>query len=490
MKKNNRIIIVGAGDAGEIILSEYYRAHRNEEIIGFIDDDKTKRNKTISHKKVLGTRKSLTKLIKKYKVNKIIIALPSVQNEIIKETVSSLVTTNPQISIQILPEITRYFENNLVQELEDVSLNDLIDREEYELDIPLIEKTYHDKVVLITGAGGSIGSEICYQLQRFKIKKLICVGRGENSIFELAKKLKQYSNSNGIEYIYKICNIKDFALLEKIYKEYKPDIVFHAAAHKHVPLMEFNEIEAIQNNIIGSDNILKLSSKYNVKRFVLVSTDKAVNPKNIMGATKRVTEILAAYYHNKYNLNTSAVRFGNVLGSRGSVIPIFREQIENGGPVTITHPEIKRYFMSIPEASLLVINAAAYAMGGETFMLKMGKQYKIVDIAKKLIQLYGLEPDKDIKIEFKGLRPGEKLSEDLYYDEKDLIDTANEKIYVIKDHAHEINEEDIELFLNYDLKSIINSSSITIREIIKRIVPEYDYSNLKKYSNKSNRLVN
>ena len=265
--------------------------------------------------------------------------------------------------------------------------------------------------------------------------------------------------------------------MEDNFKTYRPDIVFHAAAHKHVPLMELNEVEAIQNNVGGTLNVIDLSEKYNVKEFVLISTDKAVCPSSIMGATKRIAEIITDYFHKNMGLKTSIVRFGNVLGSRGSVIPLFREQIERGGPVTVTHPDITRYFMSIPEASLLVINAAAYSNGGECFVLDMGRQYKILDIAHKLIRLYGYVPDKDIKIKFTGLRPGEKLYEELTYATENIMSTPNEKIFVVDTGNNGIKKNSLESFINNELINLNTYDSAKLRALIKNIIPEYNYGN-------------
>ncbi|MBN2401374.1 MAG: polysaccharide biosynthesis protein, partial [Spirochaetes bacterium] len=484
------ILIVGAGEAGRIILSEYIRKNRIDDIAGFIDDDPEKAGKDIDGKPVISTRENLNNVITDYRINQVIIALPSVQVDIINQTVSAVIAADPDISIQILPKITRYFSSSLSKELEDVYLADLIDRKEVELDVDAIEEKFANKSVLITGAGGSIGSEICRQILRFDIKRMICVGRGENSIYNLIKSLNEYIEFIDIkpEIIYRIIDIKDKRLLESAFNLYKPDIVFHAAAHKHVPLMEFNEAEAVQNNIGGTINVLELSSAHNVQEFVFVSSDKAVRPVNVMGATKRAAEIITDYFFREKGLKTSIVRFGNVIGSRGSVIPLFREQIEKGGPVTVTHPEVTRYFMSIPEASLLVINAAAYCRGGECFVLDMGKQYRMLDIANNLIRLYGYEPDRDIKVIFTGLRPGEKLYEELSYDSERVTRTRNNKIFVID--AGQSDNGKIENFINhvlYDLHALDHGKT---RELLSGFIPEYDFSGFNSSDGHSERLVN
>jgi FlaA1/EpsC-like NDP-sugar epimerase len=489
--KKNKILIVGAGEAGRIILSEYSRKNRIGDIAGFIDDDREKAGKVIDGIPVISGRDRLAEMIEKYHISQIIIALPSVHLEIINQTVAGIIAADPDITIQILPKITKYFSSSLSRELEDVYLSDIIDRKEIELDINVIEEKFKGRTVLITGAGGSIGSEICRQLLRFNIKKLVCVGRGENSIYNLAKSLNDHmevEDFSSTEIVYRIADIKDIELIDRVFSDHSPDIVFHAAAHKHVPLMEFNEIEAVQNNIGGTLNVLKSCHKHKVKNFVLISSDKAVRPVNIMGATKRITEIITDYYYNNMGLKTAMVRFGNVVGSRGSVIPLFREQIEKGGPVTITHPDITRYFMSIPEASLLVINAAAYSNGGECFVLDMGRQYKVLDIAKNLILLFGLEPEKDIMIKYTGLRPGEKLFEELSYEREKITKTGNDKIFVIDPGRTE--RKKIESFIKKDIRKIHSCNSKDIRELLFSLIPEYDYSNFNASIDFSGRVVN
>jgi FlaA1/EpsC-like NDP-sugar epimerase len=421
---------------------------------------------------VLCTRSSLDKALADNQITRVIVALPSAHTEITRETVSAVLSFNPEIGIEILPGFARFFEGELSTALQKMRLADIIDRDESVLDIAAIENHYRGKTVLITGAGGSIGSELCRQIARFEPSRIICVGRGENSIYELGRSLDDLGISERVKVIRRICDVKDYHLLRRIFFEYNPDCVFHAAAHKHVPMMEDNEAEALQNNVGGSNNVFHLCVECNVSQVVLVSTDKAVNPSNIMGASKRLCELTAQYYHRRYNLNVSIVRFGNVIGSRGSVLPLFISQIEKGGPVTITHPQMERFFMSIPEAALLVINAGAYACGGEIFILKMGEQYKIVDIAKRLIERFGLVPDEDIKIEYTGLRPGEKLSEELVYSHEELAPTRNEKISVLKDMS-QIDEGRIEDLVTTQLKLVHTMDASMIRNLIKKVVPEY-----------------
>ena len=343
------------------------------------------------------------------------------------------------------------------------------------VDTGMIEQRYSGKTILITGAGGSIGLEMCRQLLKFNIKKLVAVGRGEYSMYNLIKTM----NENALflepmpEISYHIIDVKDKRLLAGAFSRHRPDIVFHAAAHKHVPLMEFNEAEAVQNNVGGTKNLLDCSHEHGVGEFVFISTDKAVNPTSIMGATKRIAEIITGYYFRTKGLKTSIVRFGNVIGSRGSVIPLFMEQIERGGPVTVTHPEVTRYFMSIPEASLLVLNAAAYSAGGELYVLDMGKQYRVAEIAQRIIELYGYRSDDDITIKFTGLRPGEKMHEDLFYIDERFTKTENDKIFMFSDTA-DLDPRIIESFMEQELPDIARYNAAQIRDIVKRLVPEFE----------------
>jgi FlaA1/EpsC-like NDP-sugar epimerase len=467
-----KIIIVGAGEAGRGILAEYVRLHRAHLVAGFVDDDESKHGKEFEGKKVFGGRSVLAEKIKENDIGRVIIALPSANPEIVHMTVALAMSACSDIAIEILPSFTRFLDGALTSVLQDVHLADIIDREEYELDVSAIEKSFKGKTVLITGAGGSIGSEICRQIARFHPKRIVCVGRGENSIYELTRSLEECRLITEADFIFRICDVKDYSLLKGIFLEYKPDIVFHAAAHKHVPLMEFNEAEALQNNVGGSNNVFHLSVECAVSQVILVSTDKAVNPANVMGASKRLCELTALYYHRKYGLKVSIVRFGNVLGSRGSVIPLFLDQIKKGGPVTVTHPDVTRFFMTIPEAALLVINAGAYAKGGEIFVLEMGHQYRISEIAKRLIEKCGYTPEKDIAITYTGLRPGEKLYEELSYAREKMTATPNEKISVLKDTG-DVNDTKIEWFISDVLKILCTFKGADVRKIIFEMIPEY-----------------
>jgi FlaA1/EpsC-like NDP-sugar epimerase len=447
----------------------------------------------------LGTLSSIDKIIKEYFVTEVIIAIPSASHEVLNSAISSIRLADLRIAIHIVPSGEKYFEAvPIVPSLEELTVFDLTGRDEYSIDIDTIKHKYAQKTVLITGAGGSIGSELCRQLIKFGVKTIICVGRGENSIYELAKSLKLYVDfmENPPEVVYCICDVRDKIGIKKIFDQHKPQIVFHAAAHKHVPMMEYNSSEAVSNNAGGTLNILETccESNYendcknnnkNVEEFVFISTDKAVRPVNVMGATKRLAELIVGYFGKYKNIKTVTVRFGNVLGSRGSVIPLFMEQIKNGGPVTVTHPEVTRYFMSISEAALLTINASAISNGSEIYVLDMGKQFKICDIAEKLIELYGLKPNEDIKITFTGLRAGEKLYEELFYEDKKLNLTSNRKIMYLNDEC-QIDDEQMETIVK-NIETVKSASDEDVRMFLKKMVNEYNYS---KVSFQDMRIVN
>lgn len=473
-----RILICGAGEAGRMILDEYYCKGLGGSIIGFVDDDISKIGKILNGKMIFADTSQIDRIINKYNVNEIAIAMPSVNLDDIKRIVKDIKNNFPQTPIKTLPSFTKEFDRKpLISALSDIGIEFLLGREEFNVDSIAIEEVFCGKTILVTGAGGSIGSEISRQLLKFHINKLIVIDRAEFPIYNLINNLKDYIELLDYEpeIIFRVADVKDHKIMEHLFDEFSPDIIFHAAAHKHVPLMEDNEIEAFQNNVIGTKILLDLSVKYSVDKFVFISTDKAVNPVSIMGATKRIAELLMLHYNQEERLNTSIVRFGNVLGTHGSVIPLFCKQIENGGPVIVTHPQMKRFFMSITEASLLVINAAAYSNGGNIYLLDMGKQYEIVDIAKKLITLYGYEPLKDIKIKFSGLRPGEKLSEELYYQKEKIIKTENKKIYELNTD-NKYCREIIKDLLENRIYDIIEFNSYQIRDLIKDIVPEFDES--------------
>ena len=420
-------LIIGAGDAGATIAREIERYHkRSRKVIGFIDDDESKFNRLMGGVRILGNRHDIPSIVKENKVKEIIIAMPSVtRNEIrnIMEICSPL-----KCKVNTLPGMYQLLDDEvLVSHLHPVSIEDLLERDEVRLDMDIVEHYIRDKVVLVTGAGGSIGSEICRQIMRIGPKQLLLLGHGENSIYLINQELKNIYIDGPIIPI--IADIRDKQQLDQIFTQYNPQVVFHAAAHKHVPLMEIQPMAAVLNNIYGTRNVADVAGRHGVERFVMISTDKAVNPTSVMGATKRVAEKVIISMNDTYDTKYITVRFGNVLGSRGSVIPLFKKQIEAGGPVTVTDPEMTRYFMTIPEASQLVLQAGAMGKGGEVFLLDMGEPVKIIDLARNMIRLSGLEPDKDIHIKITGLRPGEKKYEELLTSEEGTNRTNHTKIF-------------------------------------------------------------
>ena len=420
-------LIIGAGDAGATIAREIERYHkRSRKVIGFIDDDESKFNRLMGGVRILGNRHDIPSIVKENKVKEIIIAMPSVtRNEIrnIMEICSPL-----KCKVNTLPGMYQLLDDEvLVSHLHPVSIEDLLERDEVRLDMDVVEHYIRDKVVLVTGAGGSIGSEICRQIMRVGPKQLLLLGHGENSIYLINQELKNIYKDGPI--IPFIADIRDKQQLDQIFTQYNPQVVFHAAAHKHVPLMEIQPMAAVLNNIYGTRNVADVAGRHGVERFVMISTDKAVNPTSVMGATKRVAEKVIISMNDTYDTKYITVRFGNVLGSRGSVIPLFKKQIEAGGPVTVTDPEMTRYFMTIPEASQLVLQAGAMGKGGEVFLLDMGEPVKIIDLARNMIRLSGLEPDKDIHIKITGLRPGEKKYEELLTSEEGTNRTNHTKIF-------------------------------------------------------------
>ncbi len=458
-----------------MLLEEFRRRGRLDEVAGFVDDNPGKEREALHGKPILGDTASIPRVIGEKSINRIIIAMPSAPQEKVSRLVGLVISQHAGIHIHILPPGERYFDSvPLLPALQDVAVPDLLERDEYSVDISAIEERFRGKTVLITGAGGSIGSEICRQLLKCRVGRIIALGRGEHSIYTLIKTMKEYMDymTRKPEMIYRIIDVRDREMLDHVFEKYRPGIVFHAAAHKHVPLMEFNEVEALRNNVMGTRNVLEAAAASGAEHFILVSTDKAVRPSNVMGATKRLAELVTCYYHEHKKLKTAIVRFGNVIGSRGSVIPLFREQIERGGPVTVTHPGVTRYFMSIPEAALLVINAAAFSRGGEIFVLDMGGQYRMDAIARRLIEMYGLIPDVDIRIEYTGLRPGEKLYEELFHDDGRLAATANRKI-LVKMSGSGLPRERMERFLNEEIDALCSLTPGQARTLLKELVSDY-----------------
>ncbi|MGB9975794.1 MAG: polysaccharide biosynthesis protein [Thermovenabulum sp.] len=469
IKGKKKVLVIGAGSAGSMVIKEFKtKPELKMHPIGIIDDDTLKHGMSIYGVKVLGGRDRIEKVVNNYGVEEIIIAMPSVDRNEIRKIVD--ICRRTKRKIRIVPGIYELLNGNVdVKKIRDVKIEDLLGRKPVKLNLDKAKKYLENKTVLITGAGGSIGSELVRQVVNFNPKLLILFDINENNIFELENYLKM--NYPEQEYIPVIGSVRDQEKVEYIMMEYKPDVVFHAAAHKHVPLMEINPSEAIKNNIFGTINLAEAADKYDVEKFILISTDKAVNPLNVMGASKRAAEIVIQMMAKRSKTCFAAVRFGNVLGSSGSVIPLFKKQIEAGGPVTVTHPEVTRYFMTIPEAVQLVIQAGSMAKGGEIFVLDMGEPVKILDLAKEMIRLSGLEPEKDIKIEFTGLRPGEKLHEELFYDKDRVLKTENEKIYIEKpcDNYLEFKKE-IE-----NLKNIFLSHDPNIKKIFNRVEQYFSY---------------
>ncbi|MGM7721155.1 polysaccharide biosynthesis protein [Metabacillus sp. Hm71] len=440
-----RTLIVGAGAAGTMVARQLLHNHDAELLpVAFIDDNVNKQKLDILGIPVIGGVKQIEQLANSLHISNIVIAIPSLNkkqlNEIFKECAKTSAKT------QMIPMLEDLMTGKVsVNQFRDVQVEDLLGREAVELDMTSICDYVTEKVVLVTGAGGSIGSEICRQISKFNPRALVLLGHGENSIYTIEMELKEAFKDTGIEFITEIADLQDYDKLMNVMTIYQPDVVYHAAAHKHVPLMERSPEEAVKNNIIGTKNIAEASNLHGVETFVMISTDKAVNPTSVMGSTKRLAEMIIQHFDQISSTRFVAVRFGNVLGSRGSVIPLFKKQIQNGGPVTVTHPDMVRYFMTIPEASRLVIQAGALAKGGEIFVLDMGEPVKIVDLAKNLIKLSGNNID-DIGIEFTGMRPGEKLFEELLKKEEVHEEQIYPKIYIGK--TSELYIEEIEYIIN------------------------------------------
>lgn len=423
-------LIVGAGEGGRILYNSFLGSKTVQDIhvVGFVDDDPNKRNTYLSGKKVLGALKDIPELIEKYDIQMVTIAIPSLSRKKLRRIFE--LVESARVKVNAMPSIEELASGKIsVSKLKTIDVVDLLGRDEVKLDIESIKDQIIDKVILVTGAGGSIGSEICRQIIQFNPAKLLLLGHGENSIYLIDRELRTHHQNCPTEIVPIIADIQDREKINEIMEQYHPDIVYHAAAHKHVPLMEYNPKEAVKNNIFGTKNVAEAAKAAKVKNFVMVSTDKANNPPNVMGSTKRIAEMIVTGLNEEGCTKFSAVRFGNVLGSRGSVIPVFREQIAQGGPITVTDFRMTRYFMTIPEASRLVIQAGALAKGGEIFILDMSEPVKIVDLAKNMIRLSGYSED-EIEIIETGIRPGEKLFEELLLDKERNDEAVYEKIFV------------------------------------------------------------
>ena len=463
-----KVMIIGAGLAGEKTYQEItYNPSVYKKVVCFIDDDKSKQGRRIHDVTVYGGREKIIEVAKKFGVEEILLAIPSGNRKEVADILNVCKETKCQI--KKLPGIYQMINGDIhISDFKDVEIQDLLGREPIKVNIEDIIRYVTGKVVMVTGGGGSIGSELCRQIAASGPKQLIIVDIYENNAYDIQLELKhKYPNLN-LETI--IASVRNSKKMDKLFEKYQPDIVYHAAAHKHVPLMEDSPNEAVKNNVFGTLNVVKAADKYKTKKFILISTDKAVNPTNIMGATKRICEMIVQSYNKQSQTEYVAVRFGNVLGSNGSVIPLFKKQIKEGGPVTVTHPDIIRYFMTIPEAVSLVLQAGAYAKGGEIFILDMGEPVKIADMARNLIKLSGYEPDVDIKIKYTGLRPGEKLYEELLMKEEGLQDTPNHLIHIGKPIAL-----DETTFFNKltNLKEAVYKETSDVRLLVKDIVPTY-----------------
>ena len=470
-KKNTlSVMVIGAGEAANAIIKEIINSNFSTMVIRcIIDDDPGKAGRFIQGIKVVGGRDKIIEYADLYDIDEIIMAMPSANRQTISEILDICKETN--CKLRSLPGMYQLVNGEVsVAKLRDVEVEDLLGRDPIEVDLNSILGYVQDKVILVTGGGGSIGSELCRQIATHHPKQLIIVDIYENSAYDIQQELK--INHPDLNLVVLIASVRNTNRMNWIFEEYKPDIVYHAAAHKHVPLMETSPNEAIKNNVFGTFKTAQAAAFNGVKRFVMISTDKAVNPTNIMGASKRICEMVIQTFNRHYDTEFVAVRFGNVLGSNGSVIPLFKKQILSGGPVTVTHPDIIRYFMTIPEAVSLVLQAGAYAKGGEIFVLDMGKPVKILDLAKNLIKLSGYRVDEDIKIEFTGLRPGEKLYEELLMDEEGLTATQNKSIYIGK--PIQIDEEEFFKVLKA-LKEESKEETADIRPLVKKIVPTYNY---------------
>lgn len=464
----SRVMIVGAGAAGNLLVKEIRNSnHVSKRVVCIIDDDKSKEGSYLHGVKVMGNRQNIPELVKQCRIDEIIIAMPSAPAKEIKEILDVCKETG--CDLKRLPGVYQLVNGEVgISKLKEVDVNDLLGREPVKVDLSAIMDYVAGKVVLVTGGGGSIGSEICRQVAGHNPKMLVLVDIYENTTYDIQNELK--NRFPDLNLVVLIASVRNTKRMDMIFETYRPDIVYHAAAHKHVPLMEDSPNEAVKNNVLGTWKVVQAADKWKVKRFVMISTDKAVNPTNIMGATKRICEMIIQTYNNRSRTEFVAVRFGNVLGSNGSVIPLFKRQIEQGGPVTVTHPDIIRYFMTIPEAVSLVLQAGAYAKGGEIFVLDMGEPVKIADLARNLILLSGHKPGEDIQIIYTGLRPGEKLYEEMLMHEEGLQDTENKLIHIGK--PIKMDEDHFMMQLE-NLKDYVVQEPTDIRNWVKEIVPTY-----------------
>lgn len=467
---HKRVLVIGAGSTAGMIAKEMNeRPDLHGVLRGFIDDSEHLRNKYINGVKVLGNRHDIYSVVKRLNIDEIIVAIPSADKSTLKEIMTECARCN--IKVKTAPGLHEIIDGQVsMNQIRDVQIEDLLGREQVKLDMTGISSYLTNKVVIVTGGGGSIGSELCRQIAKFEPSKLIILDIYENNAYEISNELsRQYRDK--LDILTLIASVRDQVNIEQIFKRYKPDVVFHAAAHKHVPLMETTPREAILNNCFGTLNVARAAHNNQVERFVLISTDKAVNPTNVMGASKRICELVVQSIAANSETKFTGVRFGNVLGSNGSVVPLFKKQIEAGGPVTVTHKDVIRYFMTIPEAAQLVLQSGAYAKGGEIFILDMGEPVKIYKLAEDLISLSGLVPGDDIEIKVTGLRPGEKLYEELLMEEEGLENTNNKKIFIGKPDSIEYRM--LMKSLDYLKEVIAKHDDRELRSAIKSIVPTY-----------------
>ena len=476
------VLVIGAGEATKVLLTTIKNSMKDTyKVVGLIDDNENKLNYAISGNKILGTRYDIPRICKENNVEVIFFTISNISPDDRRKILEICQETG--CKVRILPGTKELIKDKpLIQSFRDVQIEDLLGRDPIKLDNKNIGKLIENKVVLVTGGGGSIGSELCRQIIKFKPSKLVIVDIYENNLYDIEQELKFNYPDMEIDAI--VASVREKHRLNEIFEQYHPYLVFHAAAHKHVPLMETSPLEAIKNNVFGTYNTVKCADEYGVKRFILISTDKAVNPTNIMGATKRLCELIIQAKNKVSKTEYAAVRFGNVLGSNGSVVPLFKKQIAKGGPVTVTHKEITRFFMTIPEAVSLVLQAMSGAKGGEIFVLDMGEPVKIYDMAVKLIKLSGLEPDVDIQIKVTGLRPGEKLYEELLMAEEGLTETKHDKIHVARPSDIDMEKLEAKLAkLQHLLDNTNNEQKDEIKDVISEVVPTY--RNLEKEKTKN-----
>lgn len=465
------VMIIGAGQAGQMVIREINKNQKKlkRRVSVVIDDDKKLLGTSIENSKVMGTTDDISRLVESEGIGEIIFSIANIKNSKKKEILN--ICRNTGCNTRTIPSFYEIIDGIVdIKRIRDVDIEDLLGREPVTLDMDKIESYLKGMTIMVTGGGGTIGSELCRQISKFSPKKIILLDNYENNVYAVQQELKmKYKDGLDLEVI--IANIREEKRLDRIFEKHRPDIVFHAAAHKHVPLMEFNKTEAVKNNIFGTLNLVNMSDKYDVKKFVLISSDKAVNPTNIMGATKRASEMLVQIFNEFSKTDFVAVRFGNVLGSSGSVVPLFKKQISIGGPVTVTHKDIIRYFMTITEAVTLVMQAGAMAFGGEIFVLDMGEPVKIDELARNLIKLSGFVPDEDIEIKYTGLRAGEKLYEELLMAEEGLKNTEHKKIFIGRPQT--FNKEEIFFLLEKLKDSAFNEREEEIDKIMRKLVTTY-----------------